>query len=159
MAAFAKLKVSPNKDSSEVDETVEILNTIKGGPILVDWLRTEEGWFRNFGDDEIVALKLNRKGAKQLRLESRRWVGGNEQQARITFILTDFIDIHLDGFLHQNVIGGLSITACPPFDPHPSLRGIGGCLPEHQIRLEPCAGAFGTINATISEIIFEEIHG
>jgi hypothetical protein len=142
-----------------VDETVKILHTIKGGPIVIDWLRMEGGWFRNFGDDELVALELSREGAKRLQLESHRWVGGNEQLARITFILEDFIDVHVEGFLHQNVIGGLFITACPPLNPHASLLGIGGSLPDHQIRLEPCAGAFGTINATISEIIFEEIHG
>jgi hypothetical protein len=142
-----------------VDETIEILQTIKGGPIVVDWLRMEGGWFRNFGDDELVALELNRKGSKRLQIESRRWVGGNEQLARITFVLEDFIDVNVEGFLHQNVIGGLFITACPPLNPHPSLLGIGGSLPDHQIRLEPCAGAFGTINATIKEIIFEEIHG
>ncbi len=142
-----------------MDETIEILKAIQGGPVVVDWLRMDGGWFRDFGDDEVVALELNRDGRKRLQLESRRLVGGDEQRARITFFLTDFIDVHLEGFLHQNVIGGLSITACPPLDPHPSLLGIGGSLPDHQIRLEPCAGAFGTINATITEIIFEDIHG
>jgi hypothetical protein len=142
-----------------VDETIEILRTIKGGSIIVDWLRMKGGRFRNFGDDEVVALELNLEGAKRLQIESHRWVAGAEQRAHITFILKDFIDVHLEGFLHQNVIGGLNITACPPLNTHPSLQGIGGSLPDHQIRLEPCAGAFGTINATIKEIIFEEIHG
>jgi hypothetical protein len=42
-------------------------------------------------------------------------------------------------------------------DAHPSLYGIGLALGDHEIILEPCAGAFGFIRCSIEMIIISPV--
>jgi hypothetical protein len=77
----------------------------------------------------------------------------------VSFMLRDVLEVAIQGFSHQNVISGLKIRNASPMQVHPSLIGIGLNLPDHEIELEPCAGAFGTIRATIEAITMEAAAG
>jgi hypothetical protein len=73
----------------------------------------------------------------------------------VTFTLHDMIDVALEGFGGQNVIGGLTIRRASERPIHKSLVGIGLSRPDHILELEPCAGAFGRIWATVASISME----
>ncbi len=67
------------------------------------------------------------------------------------------IDVHLDGFSRQNVIGGLRLRRGQDREVHPSLLGQGLVLGEVEIELVPCAGAFGSIRCTIAKIAISPV--
>ena len=134
-------------------ETISILETIPGGPQVVAWF---DGW-PEFGDAEVLELRLIRRGPSLLRLaasasEGGRWRGAPFKHAVFDFALRDMLDIRLDGFSHQNVIGGLRLRRAQDAPVHPSVRGIGLVRGEVEMELRPCAGAHGTIRCTIENI-------
>ena len=141
---------------SHDNETAEVLEYVSGGRELLAWF----GGHPNFGDAEVLCLTLDRSGASKLRIlvigvehgASRRF-----KKAIVTFALTNIIDVSLEGFAHQNVIDGLKLRRAPRKQRHPSLYGIGIIDSEHQIELAPCAGAFGTIRATIAGISIDPL--
>jgi hypothetical protein len=67
------------------------------------------------------------------------------------------IDVTIEGFSHQNVVGGLTLRRAPNKATDPSLKGIGLKDPEFEIALAPCAGAFGTIRASITNISIDAV--
>lgn len=139
-----------------MSNTKSILMNIEGGSAFVRWLCKSESQELDFHDSELVELCLRRSGSSILKM----WVlqtGGSGRAAWVSFLLEDTIDVSLEGFMHQNVIGGLEIGIAEHADIHPSLLGIGGSSPKHVMHLEPCAGAFGVIKATISKVEFIEI--
>jgi hypothetical protein len=134
-------------------ETERILAGIKGGPELLEWF----GGAATFDDAEVVELQLDRKLPCKLVIDVP-WLEGKEGKfARVTFHLKDVADIRLEGWSHQNVIGKLQIWEAPEINWHPSLLGIGISEPNHLIELEPCAGAFGKIVATILRVEFKSV--
>jgi hypothetical protein len=144
--------VSQDDDPNEI---AEILLTLPGGRELLAWF----GGVANFGDGELVSLNLDRKGTSSLRvLTMKRDANGALKQAIIVFHLTDMIDVSIQGFSHQNIIGGLNLRHAPNRNIDPSLLGIGVVEANLEIQLEPCAGAFGTIRASVSHISIESAH-
>lgn len=138
----------------EFAQTASILKELPGGSELLAWF----GGIPNFGDGEVVSLNLDRAGTSTLRvLATRRDANGISDQAIISFRLSDMIDVAIEGFSHQNVIGGLKLRHAQNEDIHPSLLGIGTVAPKLEIELEPCAGAFGTIRASIVNISVEAV--
>ena len=137
-----------------IDDTASILAEIPGGPELLDWF----GGSPNFGDAEVMSLNLNREGPSILRMAVMKWVGTEFETIVVVLTLRDMIDVALEGFSHQNVVGGLTLKRGPELPVHPSLVGIGLCLPDHILELEPCAGAFGRIRATIDNIAMERFN-
>ncbi len=136
-------------------ETERLLRAIPGGQKLHDWF---EGRV-DFGDGEVAQLLLQRSEPSRLVIEvDRMRHGAATEFALITFHLKDVAEVKIEGFSHQNVIGGLLLRDAHGRDLHPSLVGIGIEAPAHKIELEPCAGAFGTIEATIVEITFAVSH-
>ena len=142
-------------DESEVGrlETIEILKELPGGRELLDWFDGDP----RFHDSEVISLCLDRHGTSWLRVaacklaERDRW-----DTIVVTMTLKDQIDLAIQGFSHQNVIGELIIRRSRDDNPvHQSLLGVGITPPAHEIELEPCAGSFGVIRATISSISFE----
>jgi hypothetical protein len=106
---------------------------------------------------------LRRKGQSVLRLHG--WTntgavgpGGYyvlDRHAIVTFTLNGVMDLQLDGFSIQNVIGGLVMRRAPD---RPERRGYLALdpLPEDiEIELEPCYGLNGTIRARSVSITFE----
>jgi hypothetical protein len=136
------------------DETTNILQSLPGGPQVLSWF----GGRANFGDAEVLNLTLARSGPSLLQIlafalqprETHRL-----KKAVVTFMLTNMIDVAIEGFAHQNVIGGLDLRRAPKKQAHPSLFGIGITDAQHEIELTPCAGAFGTIRATITGVTIE----
>ena len=135
----------------DTDETASILASIPGGKELLNWF----GKKPNFGDAEVLSLNLNRDGPSTLCVGVYKEVKSSHQAIIVTFTLCDMIDIALEGFGHQNVIGGLTIRGATERSIHKSLVGIGNNLPDHVLELEPCAGAFGRIHATVANISLE----
>jgi hypothetical protein len=141
--------------NSECEETANVLKTLSGGPELLVWFGGEP----NFGDAELVSLWLDRTATSYLCIarQSAPGTNGTPKEAIIKFHLTDMIDVVIEGFSHQNVIGGLMLRRAPSKESDLSLHGIGLVYPQHEITLEPCAGAFGTIRASIINISIEPV--
>ncbi len=138
---------------SGLEHTIAILHELPGGAEVIEWLEGRP----HFGDGEVLELRLIRNGPSVLRISAMTYVGGqvassSGKHAVFTFILRDMVDVHLDGFGHQNVIGGLTLRRSQVVDVHPSLYGIGLVIGDHEIVLEPCAGAFGLIRCNIESI-------
>ncbi len=136
-----------------MDETAIILGQIPGGSDLLNWLQLSDGVRHGFGDDEIKKIVLDREGGSCLELMSGLTHDGIWLEAKIEFVLADMVSVSIEGFSHQNVIGGLKVRKANQTNFHPSLLGIGAGTADHEIIIEPCAGAFGSIQATIIEII------
>lgn len=139
---------------SALEHTIAILDEIAGGPEVIAWF---EGRLPHFGDAEVLELRLVREGPSVLRISTMMYsrdhlIGAYAKHAVFTFFLRDMADVHLDGFAHQNVIGGLTLRRSQVAEIHPSLYGIGLSIGDHEIVLEPCAGAFGFIRCTVESI-------
>lgn len=128
----------------EVDETVSLLRALPGGAELVAWFAGPVA----FGDAEVVGLHLDREGPSTLVLRLDHPRGG----AAITLVLAGWIDVHLDGFSHQNVVGGLALRRAGERAVRPWERGVGLEPGDLEIELMPCFGANGTIRAGVREV-------
>jgi Immunity protein 50 len=136
-----------------LEETISILKEIPGGSEVIEWF----GGWPEFGDAEVLELRLVRRGPSSLRLAAEVSAAGKHRgppfkHAVFDFTLRDMIDVYLDGFSHQNVIGGLTLRRTKDQTVHRSLYGIGLVRGEVEIELEPCAGALGIIRCTIDNI-------
>ena len=140
-----------------MSETEKIISEIDGGPEFLKWMGLNYTGELAFGDSEVVELSMKRIGSSVLTLWVEQFSSTGANKALVHLYLKDMIDVSIEGFSLQNVIGGLEIKRTELGYVHPSLLGIGADYPDHQIILEPCAGAFGSIKATIERIEFQEI--
>lgn len=125
-------------------ETQRILSTIPGGSELLEWC----GGLVSFHDAEIVQLVLDRNAGCHLELALQgRWAG-----AMVRILLSDWTDVSISGFSQQNVIGELLLREADERPVAPWERGVGLKSGDHEIRLMPILGAYGTIRATIAKI-------
>ena len=143
-------------DNVDNEVTMSIVSRIPGGQPLIDWFHGR----LEFGDAEVVELRLLRSGPSVLRIQAeiseRGFYGGPPNKAAlVSFMLRNVLEVAVQGFSHQNVIGGLRIRMAGPQQYHPTLVGIGLTTPDHEIELEPLAGAFGIIRATIEAIVVD----
>jgi hypothetical protein len=128
----------------DFNETQRLLATIAGGQALLDWF----GGVASFHDAEVVRLHLDRETSSRVELA----LLGPKGEARVTFVLTDWIDATVSGFSHQNVISELYLSEPGDRSVQAWERGVGMLSGDHLIVLEPIFGAYGTIRATISRI-------
>lgn len=141
------------------DPNTSIYHAVPGGPDLVRWF----GQVPSFHDAEILTLYLRRKGQSVLRLHG--WIitgevgqGGSlvlDKHAVVTFTLEGILDLQLEGFSVQNVIGGLVLRRALD---RPDRRSYlsGRPLPEDiEIELEHCYGLSGLIRARSLAVTFE----
>lgn len=140
-------------EDEALEETLLVLRDIPGGPEVIEWFHGGP----QFGDAEVLELRLVRRGASVLRLAAIALEAGGYKSAPLKhaifdFVLRDMIDVHLDGFSHQNVIGGLNLRRATEQKFHPSLVGIGLVAGEVEMQLDPCAGSFGCMRCTIEKI-------
>ncbi|HLM40802.1 MAG TPA: Imm50 family immunity protein [Microvirga sp.] len=132
----------------------DVLESVPGGPDLLAWF----GHVPRFHDAEIISLHLNRTGPSTLSIhtwEITDTVDSKgfyvlEKQAIVTFTLEEIENLELEGFSHQNVIGGLELN--PIKAKTPSLRMPPAQLPGpqpdlYEIILHPCYGLSGSIRA------------
>ena len=145
---------SDEEEDSRVAATILVLESIPGGSELVDWF----GGWPAFGDGEILHLNLNRRGASLTvgtMVSEKGFYGGEPyKEALITFAFKngDAIDVSLQGFSHQNVMGWMWLRFAEPSEMPRSLVGVGLGQGDIEIEIGPCFGAFGTIRATIEKI-------
>lgn len=136
-----------------------IYHTVPGGSDLLAWF----GQVPSFHDAEILSLYLCRRGQSTLRVHG--WIMGKvgddgylvlDRHAVVTFMIEGVMDLQLDGFSHQNVIGGLTLRRAPDrADRRPFLTLTP--LPEDiEIQIEPCFGMGGLIRARSVAITFEQ---
>jgi Immunity protein 50 len=136
-----------------------IYDAVSGGADLVSWF----GQVPSFHDAEILSLHLRRTGQSVLRLHG--WINTGEvgqdgyfvldRHAIVTFTLSGVMDLRLDGFSIQNVIGGLVLRRAPD---RPERRGYLALDPlpqDIEIELEPCYGLSGLIRSRAVSIAFE----
>ena len=139
------------------EKDTPIYDAVPGGSELVRWFGREP----SFHDAEILSLYLRRKGRSILRLHG--WINTGavgpdgyyvlDRHAIVTFTLDGVMDLQLDGFSVQNVIGGLILRRAPD---RPERRGYFEPLPQDiEIELEPCYGLDGLIRARSVSITFE----
>jgi hypothetical protein len=93
-----------------MNEAEAFYTEIPDGSDLVAWF----GCVPSFHDAEIVRLDLHRRAPSTLSIHA--WNMTKEVDDRdylvldnhavVTFLLEDILDLQLDGFSHQNVIGG-----------------------------------------------------
>ena len=130
-------------------ETQRILATLPGGPELLTWFGGEV----SFHDAEVVRLVLDRESTCRLELA----VDGPTRKGRVTFVLTDWVDVAISGFSHQNVVGQLRLREPADRGVAPWERGVGMASGDHEICLTPIFGANGIIRATIRRIELTEV--
>jgi Immunity protein 50 len=141
------------------NQETSIYDAVSGGDDLLRWF----GQAPSFHDAEILSLDLRRKGQSVLRLHG--WIntgqvgqGGYfvlDRNAIVTFTLSEVMDLQLDGFGIQNVIGGLILRRAPH---RPERRGYLALDPlpqDIELELEPCYGLSGLIRARSVSITFE----
>jgi hypothetical protein len=123
---------------------------VPGGRELIEWF----GQTPTFHDGQIVSLFLNRNGTSELKVHG--WIATDgidadgytilDRHAVVTFSLEGIMDLHLDGFSGQNVIGGLVLRRATDRG-----RSTSFPLPEAEddieIELIPCYGLEGFIRA------------
>ena len=126
------------------EQTLALWKSIPGGQAIVAWMG---GKVPDFGDGKVVRLHLNRKEPSILELEMNH-LG----EARLVFTLSDWIDVSIQGFSHQNVVSNLTITLAADSEIAPWEKGVGLKPGKCEIELEPCFGANGRIRATVSKI-------
>jgi hypothetical protein len=133
------------RNEAAAEETASLLASAPGGRDLLNWFAGPP----NFGDAEIIALNLDRKGPSALIVE----VYQPSRKALVTFVLGDWIDVRITGFSHQNVIGGLRLKRAGERDIAPWETGVDAKLGDIEIELAPCFGASGVIRATLLRVM------
>jgi hypothetical protein len=141
------------------NQATSIYDAVPGGDDLVHWF----GQVPSFHDAEILRLDLRRKGRSVLRLHG--WINTGEvgpdghfildRHAIVTFTITGIMDLQLDGFGSQNVVGGLVLRRAPD---RPERRGYLALDPlpqDIEIELQPCYGLSGLIRARAMSIAFD----
>jgi hypothetical protein len=129
------------------NEKATIYAEIPGGPELLAWFGRVPG----FHDAEIVQLELNRRRPSKLAIHFWNMLSDTDERgyfildrhAVVTFTLVDIIDIQLDGFNHQNVLGSLHLLRGPERPDRETL--YTSSLTDYEIVLEPCFGTDGRI--------------
>ena len=148
--------------SAEVQEDADtpgdIYAQVPGGRELVRYF----GRVPSFGDGEILDLHLDRDGPSSLSVHG--WVtihrdgpdGSSvlERHAVVTFVLFGIMDLRLEGFSAQNVIGGLILRRAPDRPERRSHLALDPAPDDIEIELEPCYGLNGLIRARSVAITF-----
>src|SRR5262249_32662164 len=115
----------------------------------LDQLQDFFGSWSDFHDAEVIRLDFNRTGTSFVRISNREILAGPPgadfrvgRQGIVTFECDDVLDLHLEGFSHQNVISSLDV------------RELDDVV---VISLRPCHGVSGEITAARVRIYITEI--
>ncbi|MEH3119940.1 MAG: Imm50 family immunity protein [Methylorubrum populi] len=134
---------------SEQDET--IYQEVVGGADLLRWF----GRVPSFHDAEILSLDLRRKRQSRLRLHG--WITTDkvgedgflvlEREAIVSLVFHEIMDLQLDGFSQQNVIGGLILRRAPDRPDRRCYLALDPLPQDIEIELQPCYGLDGLTRA------------
>ncbi|UWQ81548.1 immunity 50 family protein (plasmid) [Leisingera sp. S132] len=122
------------------DATASAFGTVDGGPELIKWFGRVPG----FHDAEVLDLHLKRSGKSKLSIHTRNMTSEIEngyyrleKHAVVTFTMDRIFELEIEGFNHQNVIGGLSLKR---------VRS-GENTGVYELQIEPVFGLSGVIRA------------
>ncbi|MFB0493741.1 hypothetical protein ABIE45_006397 [Methylobacterium sp. OAE515] len=132
---------------------------VPGGPELVRHF----GRVPSFHDGEILGLRLDRDGPSTLRVHGWINTGGVgldgalalKRHAVVTFTLRGVMDLRLDGFSRQNIIGGLILRRALDRPERRYHLALDPAPEDIEIELVPCYGLDGLIRARSVAITFE----
>jgi hypothetical protein len=136
-----------------------ILETVPGGPELLAWF----GYVPSFHDAEIIGLHLNRTGPSTLSIHTwdvtdkvdSKGFFVHEKDVVVTFTLEEIENLELEGFSHQNVIGGLALNRMQAEAPKFGMQSHRPPRTQpdfYEIVLHPCYGLAGIIRARLVSI-------
>jgi hypothetical protein len=141
------------------DQDAAIYHEVQGGAELLSWF----GRVPSFHDAEILSLHLRRKGQSVLRVHG--WINTGEvgadgfyvldRDAIVTFLFDEIMDLQLDGFSSQNVIGELILRRAPDRPERRHYLALDPLPQDIEIELRPCYGLDGRIRARSVAITFE----
>ena len=128
------------------------IRAMPGGPELIDWF----GFIPWFHDDEIERLELSDKGTSRLVVRSNVYGDLTRTRAsRVTLAISEIVEIQLEHFYRQNVIGALRFRLASHHD-----GPVYGRMPadsDVEILIESILGLSGTIRCAEVTISLEEI--
>jgi len=130
---------------------LSIFQQVEGGPELLKWF----GTVPSFHDAEILNLDLRRNGISLLRVHG--WIATGEvapdktavldKHAVVSFEISNVLDVQLEGFSTQNVVGGLILRRAPDRPDRRHHLALEPIPDDIEIELEPCYGLHGRIRA------------
>ena len=139
------------------DQVMMIYHEVPGGSELVRWF----GRVPTFHDAEVHDLDLRRVGESTLHLHG--WTMKEEidhdgfvvldKHAVVTFRMEGIMDLRLDGFSHQNVIGGLTLQRAADRG-RANYYSMPKSPDDIDIELEPSFGLSGFVRAKRVAISF-----
>jgi hypothetical protein len=128
-------------------QTFQVLRQVPGGDRVLAWYGARAGYHGHteFADFEVVALNLRRGGASIVEI-------GLEGFPTFIFHFDDWLDVNLEGFSRQNVLGGLVLRPTEPRGVRDWELGVGYQDASVEMILEPCYGANGTIRGRLLRV-------
>ena len=138
-------KVLSDVAMNTVEETGALLSKIPGGEAFVAFLGADE----DFGDAEIVGIRLERERGSELTLDLP-W-----KSCRVVFSFDEWVDVQLLSFSRQNVIGALHLRRAPEREAGFAEIGVGYIPAEIEFAFDPCVGAHGTVSGRVTGIRVE----
>lgn len=134
-----------------VGDDPAIYHEMPGGVALLSWF----GRVPSFHDSEIVSLHLRRTGQSVLKLHSWIITGTvgpdgayvRDRHAVVSFVFDEVMDLQLDGFGIQNVIGDLILRRAPDRPDRRDYLALDPLPSDIEIELTPCYGLCGLIRA------------
>lgn len=127
--------------------TNQVLRAVPGGDRVLAWFSTHRGYHgqAEFGDFEVTAICLRRNETSSIEIA----LSGCPT---FIFHFDDWLDVNVEGFSQQNVLGGLVLQWAQPREVRDWELGLGYEHPTVEMRLEPCYGANGTIRGRLLRI-------
>jgi hypothetical protein len=129
---------------SDLKETMDLLKALPGGEAVAAFLGGGY-WIRGRRNNQPA---LGSQGSELV--ISLPW-----KKCHVTFVLDQWVDVHLLGFSWQNVIGGLRVKKSLGRDPGFAELGVGYVQSAIEIELLPCFGAHGTVSGRVKAIKIE----
>lgn len=122
------------------DATASAFDSVDGGQELIQWF----GQVPSFHDAEVLDFHLKRSGSSKLSIHTWNMTSEIEngyyrleKHAVVTFRMDRIFELEIEGFNHQNVIGGLSLKRFR------SGENTGA----YELQIEPVFGLCGVIRA------------
>jgi hypothetical protein len=132
---------------SDGHATVQVLRKVPGGDRVLAWFGAypEFRGHVQFGDFEVIAVCMRRGGMSTIEIALDGF-------PTFIFHFDDWLDVNVEGFGQQNVLGGLLLRWAQPRDVRVWELGLGYEHPTVEMVLEPCYGANGTISGRLLRI-------
>lgn len=128
------------------------IRAMAGGPELIEWF----GFVPWFGDDEIERLELSDKGPSQLVVQSKIYPDlATARTCRVTLAIDGIVELDLQHFYLQNVIGALHFRRAKKHEG--PVYGRTPADGDIEIFIEPIVGLGGTIRCAAVAISIEPI--